>query len=116
MGSKNFSDKYFWNKHREEARGVGGIFFDYLNDRNPDEIFKFIELGLTAFIDAYFPIFEKQYKNPFLENHVKSQRQRRGRYVEFNVLCDRCALFCARCSRARSVPRAGWRGRESVPP
>ena len=86
-------DEYFYLPHRQETRGVGGIFFDYLNDRNPDEIFKFIELGLTAFIDAYFPIFEKQYKNPFLENHVKWQRQRRGRYVEFNLLYDRGTLF-----------------------
>jgi coproporphyrinogen III oxidase len=85
-------DHYFHIAHRGETRGVGGIFFDYLNEdfeRNFSELKK---LG-DAFVPAYVPIVEQTKDLPFTERQKKFQLLRRGRYVEFNLVYDRGTLF-----------------------
>ncbi len=89
-------DDYFRNHHREEARGVGGIFFDYIR---PDEnntaadLLEFAKDAGFGFTDAYIPILEKRKDLPFTEEEKYWQEIRRGRYVEFNLIHDRGTLF-----------------------
>ena len=85
-------DEYFFIKHRGEARGVGGIFFDYERE-NLEAMFTFVqELGKT-FLDAYIPIVERRRGEPWGEKEKHWQLIRRGRYVEFNLIYDRGTLF-----------------------
>lgn len=86
-------DEYFYLPHREETRGIGGIFFDYLNNQEKDTIHEFIKKGGQAFIDAYIPIVQKRKETPYTEAQQDWQHYRRGRYVEFNLLYDRGTLF-----------------------
>jgi len=85
-------DRYFWNEHRAEARGIGGIFFDYLSD-NLDQTFEFVRSCGDAVVDAYVPLVERSKDKCFSERQKKFQLVRRGRYVEFNLVYDRGTLF-----------------------
>jgi coproporphyrinogen III oxidase len=89
---KKWCDEYFFLKHRGETRGVGGIFFDYLDsDREKD--FAFVRSVGDAFLDAYLPIADKRRSESFSERNREYQLYRRGRYVEFNLLYDRGTIF-----------------------
>ena len=92
---KEWCDKYFYNKHRGESRGVGGIFFDDMdaNERDQENTFSFIQDCLKSFIPSYFPIMEKRKDMPFNEKEKDWQQIRRGRYVEFNLVHDRGTAF-----------------------
>lgn len=86
-------DDYFYLKHRQEPRGVGGLFFDDLNQWDFDQCFKFVRSTAQAYIPAYRPIMAKRKQTPFGERERKFQCYRRGRYVEFNLVYDRGTLF-----------------------
>ncbi|RUO45649.1 oxygen-dependent coproporphyrinogen oxidase [Idiomarina aquatica] len=90
---KTWCDDYFYLKHRNEARGVGGIFFDDLNDRPFEDAFAVIQAVGDAFVDGYEPIVKKRKDTPFTEHQRAFQLYRRGRYVEFNLVWDRGTLF-----------------------
>ncbi|WP_235296637.1 oxygen-dependent coproporphyrinogen oxidase [Portibacter marinus] len=85
-------DEYFYNAHRDEHRGVGGIFYDYLKGR-PEFHLAFTSAVGDAFLKAYMPIFQKRKDNTYDEHHKEWQEIRRGRYVEFNLIHDRGTLF-----------------------
>lgn len=89
---KRRCDEYFYLPHREEARGVGGIFFDYLRDR-PEETFAFVRTAGEAFLPSYVPIVERRRGRAFGERERTYQALRRGRYVEFNLIYDRGTKF-----------------------
>ncbi|MCK7460255.1 oxygen-dependent coproporphyrinogen oxidase [Idiomarina aminovorans] len=90
---KAWCDDYFFLKHRDEARGVGGIFFDDLNDRSFDECFAVIKAVGDAFTKAYLPIVERRKNLAYSQQQRDFQLYRRGRYVEFNLVWDRGTLF-----------------------
>ncbi len=90
---KDWCDKYFFLKHRDETRGVGGLFFDDVNEAGFDDSFAFLKSVGDSFLDAYLPIVERRHKHPFDDRHRQFQLYRRGRYVEFNLLYDRGTLF-----------------------
>lgn len=90
---KTWCDDYFYLKHRNEARGVGGIFFDDLNDRSFEDAFAVIKAVGDAFCDGYEPIVQKRKDTSFTEQQRDFQLYRRGRYVEFNLVWDRGTLF-----------------------
>lgn len=90
---KKNADEYFYLKHRNECRGVGGLFFDDFNQLPFDESFRFLQNVGDSFIDAYVPIIEKRKHTPFQQKHRDFQEIRRGRYVEFNLIYDRGTLF-----------------------
>ncbi|RMZ77513.1 hypothetical protein DV737_g4349, partial [Chaetothyriales sp. CBS 132003] len=105
---KQWCDKYFWIPHRNEARGVGGIFFDDLDaaaapaSKNPrEDIFQFCSSGLDAFLPSYLPILNRRKDMPYLPKHKAWQQIRRGRYVEFNLVNDRGTAFGLRTPGAR---------------
>lgn len=93
---KNQCDDYFWNTHRGEARGVGGLFFDYCratNEKSIEEWYNFvIEVG-DSFLDAYLPIVKKRKNLNYTPANRTWQEIRRGRYVEFNLVHDKGTLF-----------------------
>lgn len=89
---KRWCDEYFYLKHREEARGVGGIFFDYLKG-DFDMLFTFVQACGHSFLPAYMPIVDRRKNDPWGEAEKQWQLSRRGRYVEFNLICDRGTLF-----------------------
>ena len=102
---KQWCDRYFWNTHRSEARGIGGIFFDDL-DGNGSEIelnaiFLFAQDFVKAFLSIYTPIIQRRKDLPYTESQKEWQQIRRGRYVEFNLLHDRGTKF----GLAGSTPR-----------
>ena len=88
---KEECDRYFFLPHRGEARGVGGIFFDYLDANAEHE--SFWRTAADAFLDAYLPIIERRKDLEYTERERLHQLQRRGRYVEFNLVYDRGTLF-----------------------
>jgi len=90
---KKWCDEYFYLKHRKETRGVGGLFFDDLNQWGFDKSFEFIQAIGNAYVEAYIPIVKKRMDMPFLEKNKAFQKYRRGRYVEFNLVYDRGTLF-----------------------
>jgi len=90
---KKWADEYFLIKHRGETRGVGGIFFDDQNNKDPEQHLAFATEALDAVIDAYVPIINKNKNKPFTEEQKKWQLMRRGRYVEFNLVYDRGTVF-----------------------
>ena len=90
---KKWCDEYFYLKHRQEARGVGGLFFDDLNEWDFEQCFAFVKSVGEHFLEAYQTILNKRKNISFTEHHKKFQRYRRGRYVEFNLLYDRGTLF-----------------------
>ena len=89
---KKWCDEYFYLPHRQETRGIGGIFFDYLQ-RDPARDFDFVQAAGNTFLDAYLPIVRRRKHVPFSEPEREFQLYRRGRYVEFNLLYDRGTLF-----------------------
>lgn len=89
---KRWCDEYFFLPHRGECRGVGGIFFDYL-EGDRDRLFAFVRNGGEAFLDAYLPIARRRQGEAFTPQQRAFQEFRRGRYVEFNLLYDRGTLF-----------------------
>ncbi|MBL8491092.1 MAG: oxygen-dependent coproporphyrinogen oxidase [Rhodocyclaceae bacterium] len=90
---KKWCDDYFYLKHRKEARGVGGVFFDDLNDGGFDRCFGLTRSVGDHFLEAYLPILEKRRDLAFGERERDFQAYRRGRYVEFNLVWDRGTLF-----------------------
>jgi coproporphyrinogen III oxidase len=90
---KKWCDSYFFLKHRNEQRGVGGIFFDDLNEWPFSTCFAFLQDVGSAFLDTYLSIVKKRLGYPWGEKEKAFQRYRRGRYVEFNLLYDRGTLF-----------------------
>lgn len=90
---KQWCDDYFYIKHRDEARGVGGLFFDDFNRLPFDDSFAFTRSIGDAFIEAYRPLVAKRKQTPYGEREKAFQLYRRGRYVEFNLVYDRGTLF-----------------------
>ena len=90
---KHWCDEYFYLKHRDETRGVGGLFFDDLNELGFDDSFSLMRSIGDAYLDAYVPIVEARRNLPFSERERNFQLYRRGRYVEFNLVYDRGTLF-----------------------
>ncbi len=90
---KKWCDEYFYLKHRNETRGVGGLFFDDLNKWSFEQCFDYIKAVGAGFIDAYIPLIEKRKATPYDDTHRQFQLYRRGRYVEFNLVFDRGTLF-----------------------
>ena len=100
---KKWCDEYFFNRHRGEARGVGGIFFDDLDETEKDreQLFAFVSDCLGAFLPQYMPIIERRKDMPFTEKEKQWQKLRRGRYVEFNLVYDRGTSFGLNTPNAR---------------
>ena len=90
---KKWCDDYFYLKHRSETRGVGGLFFDDLNQAGFEQSFALMRAVGEAFIPAYLPIVDKRKDTAFGERERQFQLYRRGRYVEFNLVYDRGTLF-----------------------
>lgn len=112
---KTWCDEYFYLKHRNEARGVGGIFFDDLNTPDFDTTFALTKSAGEHFLPAYLPIVQKRKNTPYGERERDFQAFRHGRYVEFNLIYDRGTVFGLQSGgRAESIlmslPRiASWR-------
>jgi len=93
---KNRCDKYFYNSHRNEARGIGGLFFDYCKaskDMTMENWYNFVTEVGNSFLESYIPIVEKRKDIPFTKEQRNWQEIRRGRYVEFNLVHDKGTLF-----------------------
>ncbi len=112
---KKWCDEYFFLKHRNESRGVGGLFFDDLNDWGFARCFEFLRSVGDHYIPAYLPIVRRRKDTPYGEREQAFQRYRRGRYVEFNLVYDRGTLFGLQSGgRTESIlmslpPVAHWR-------
>lgn len=114
---KKECDNYFYNEHREEGRGIGGLFFDYQRpdeSMSLDELYAFTTDVGNSFTEAYQPIAEKRKTEPYNQAQRYWQEIRRGRYVEFNLIHDRGTLFGLKTSgRIESIlmslpPRVRW--------
>lgn len=93
---KEVCDEYFWNSHRNEARGIGGLFFDYLkktDDFSIEDRFNFVSEVGNSFLESYVPIVERRKEIEYTKGNKDWQEVRRGRYVEFNLVHDRGTLF-----------------------
>jgi coproporphyrinogen III oxidase len=90
---KKWCDEYFYLKHRQEPRGVGGIFFDDFSDKGFEHAFNMTESVGDHFLPAYVPILERRMDTPYTERERDFQAYRRGRYVEFNLVYDRGTVF-----------------------
>jgi coproporphyrinogen III oxidase len=90
---KAWCDEYFFLKHRDETRGVGGLFFDDVNDGGFERCFEFLQSTGDSFIPAYKPIVQKRKDHRYGERQREFQLYRRGRYVEFNLIYDRGTIF-----------------------
>jgi len=112
---KRWCDEYFFLKHRQEARGVGGIFFDDLNQPDFESCFALVRAVGDRFLTAYVPIVERRRATPYGEREREFQAYRRGRYVEFNLVYDRGTLFGLQSGgRTEAIlmslpPRVAWR-------
>jgi coproporphyrinogen III oxidase len=112
---KQWCDDYFYLKHRNETRGVGGLFFDDLNTGGFDRCFALTRSIGEAYVPAYVPILSKRKDTPYSERERDFQIYRRGRYVEFNLVFDRGTLFGLQTGgRTESIlmslpPLAAWR-------
>jgi coproporphyrinogen III oxidase len=111
---KKWCDDYFFLKHRNEARGVGGLFFDDLNEWGFDRCFDFTRTVGDRFLPAYLPIVNARKDHAYGERQREFQLYRRGRYVEFNLIYDRGTLFGLQSGgRTESIlmslpPRVRW--------
>lgn len=93
---KKECDQYFWNAHRNEARGIGGLFFDYLKETKEFSLqdrYDFVTAVGKSFLESYLPIVEKRKELTYTSAQKEWQELRRGRYVEFNLVHDRGTLF-----------------------
>jgi coproporphyrinogen III oxidase len=90
---KTWCDEYFFLKHRNEPRGIGGVFFDDFSELGPQRSFEMVQAVGEAFLPAYLPIVERRRDLPYGERERDFQAYRRGRYVEFNLVFDRGTLF-----------------------
>ncbi len=112
---KQWCDEYFYLKHRDETRGVGGLFFDDLNEWGFDKCFAFMQAVGNHYLAAYLPIVQKRKATPFSEKERNFQLYRRGRYVEYNLVYDRGTLFGLQSGgRTESIlmslpPAAHWK-------
>ena len=115
---KIWCDEYFTIKHRQEMRGVGGVFFDHLRPGNADEkihLFSFLQAIGNSFIPIYTDIVERNKNRPFVEENKEWQYIRRGRYAEFNLVYDRGTHFGLKTNgRTESIlmslpPHAAWK-------
>lgn len=111
---KKWCDEYFYLKHRNETRGIGGLFFDDLNEPGFDKSFEFLCSIGDSFTKAYVPIVKKRSTHPYGERQREFQLYRRGRYVEFNLIYDRGTIFGLQSGgRTESIlmslpPRVRW--------
>lgn len=114
---KTWADDYFYNSHREETRGIGGIFFDYVKSKNIDEkmqVFEFVKAVGESFADIYSHLMVENALKPFGKKEKDFQLLRRGRYVEFNLVHDRGTKFGLETNgRTESIlmslpPLASW--------
>jgi coproporphyrinogen III oxidase len=112
---KRWCDEYFHLRHRGETRGIGGLFFDDLNDWDFERSFAFMRSVGDHYLSAYRPIVERRKQLPWGERERDFQLYRRGRYVEFNLVYDRGTLFGLQSGgRTESIlmslpPRVIWR-------
>ena len=119
---KQNCDEYFFLRHRNEPRGIGGIFFDDLNRWPFERCLEFVARVGCKFLDAYLPIVRKRLATPYGAREREFQLLRRGRYVEFNLLQDRGTLFGLQSGgRTESIlmslpPAAAWRHQRSSEP
>ncbi len=90
---KKWCDNYFYLKHRDEQRGIGGLFFDDFNEWGFDKSFEFLQRVGNSYADAYQPIMAKRKAMPYTQEQREFQLYRRGRYVEYNLVYDRGTLF-----------------------
>lgn len=90
---KKWCDEYFFIKHRNEPRGIGGLFFDDYNEGDFDTAFDFLRSVGDSYLNAYTPIVERRKDTPYGDRERDFQLYRRGRYVEFNLVYDRGTLF-----------------------
>ena len=90
---KKWCDEYFFLRHRNEPRGIGGLFFDDLNEWGFDKCFQFMQSIGDSYVSAYLPIVKRRRDTSFGERERQFQLYRRGRYVEFNLVYDRGTLF-----------------------
>jgi len=111
---KQWCDEYFYLKHRQEQRGIGGVFFDDFQELGPDRSFALMQGVADAFLPAYLPIVERRKGTPYGEREREFQLYRRGRYVEFNLVWDRGTHFGLQSGgRTESIlmsmpPLASW--------
>jgi coproporphyrinogen III oxidase len=111
---KKWCDEYFYLKHRDETRGVGGLFYDDFNEGGFERCFAFTRDVGQGFLDAYLPIVARRKDTPYGEREREFQLYRRGRYVEFNLVYDRGTLFGLQSGgRTESIlmsmpPLASW--------
>ena len=121
-GFKRWCDEYFFIKHRNEPRGIGGIFFDDLNEPDFNSCFSLVRSVGDHFLTAYVPIIEKRRDLAYGEREREFQAYRRGRYVEFNLVYDRGTLFGLQSGgRTEAIlmslpPRVAWRYDWQPPP
>jgi coproporphyrinogen III oxidase len=112
---KKWCDEYFYLKHRGEARGIGGLFFDDLNEWGFERCFAFVRSVGDHYLDGYLPIVRRRKAMEFGQRERDFQLYRRGRYVEFNLVYDRGTLFGLQSGgRTESIlmslpPMVGWR-------
>ncbi len=112
---KRWCDEYFHLRHRDEPRGIGGLFFDDLNEGGFGRCFAFMKSVGDHYLPAYLPILERRKAIPYGERERAFQRYRRGRYVEFNLIYDRGTLFGLQSGgRTESIlmslpPEVAWR-------
>jgi coproporphyrinogen III oxidase len=115
---KRKCDEYFWNAHRNEARGVGGLFFDYCkatDETTMEDWYNFVSEVGDSFLEAYVPIVSKRKELPYTQAQRDWQEIRRGRYVEFNLVHDKGTLFGLKTNgRIESIlmslpPHVQWR-------
>jgi coproporphyrinogen III oxidase len=112
---KEWCDRYFYLRHRGEARGVGGLFFDDLSEWGFERSFAFLRAVGDSYLDAYLPIVRRRKAQPWTQRQREFQLYRRGRYVEFNLVYDRGTLFGLQSGgRTESIlmslpPLVAWR-------
>jgi len=112
---KKWCDEYFYLKHRQEPRGIGGVFFDDLNERSFEFSFELVQSVGNSFLPAYLPIVERRRDSSYGARERAFQSYRRSRYVEFNLVYDRGTLFGLQSGgRTESIlmslpPAAHWR-------
>jgi coproporphyrinogen III oxidase len=119
---KQWCDEYFYLKHRQEQRGIGGVFFDDFQELGPERSLAMMQAVADCFLQAYLPIVERRQDTPYGAREREFQLYRRGRYVEFNLVWDRGTHFGLQSGgRTESIlmsmpPLASWAYRAGVEP